>query len=107
IARTLACDRYHVAGAAAEAAVRKIGAPMVPALAMTVREPVDWDLGGMRCVLASLGVLGDLSDGERRIAGMALMSVLYEGYPVAPTRWTRPARAIGRAASVFVTIALT
>ena len=101
LVRALACDPDFVVRAAANAAVQSLGSSAIPSMVETVREQIDWDLDGMRALLTGFGDHADLPDSARRAAGIALMDVLYENFPQAPRRWTRPARRVGRLVAIF------
>jgi len=61
----------------------------------------------MRELLVRLGSAAGLSESARRNVGMALIDVLYENFPIAPRRWMKPAREIGRFVGLLVTIGMT
>lgn len=102
IARTLICDPSAQVRTAAAAAVGALGDSIIPCLVETLRGPDDWELEGMRALVASLGDARHAVDKTRREAGMALTSVLYENLPAAPKRWARPAKKLGRTAAMLV-----
>ena len=106
LTRTLACDPDFVVREAALAAVQSLEAAATSSLIEVVHEQVDWELDGMRHVLTALAGPEELSGSDRRAVGMALTDVLYENFPPAPRRWTRPARQIGKATSLLVMLTL-
>ncbi len=106
LVHVLACDPDFVVRAAANAAVQRLGSSAVPVIVETIRRQIDWDLDGMRALLTGLGDHGDLSDADRRAAGMVLMDVLYENFPETPRRWSRHAPRVGRLGAIVATAAM-
>jgi hypothetical protein len=96
IARTLVADPDFTVRAAAAAAIEALGSAAIPALACALREKSEWQLDGMRSLVAHLGSAPDVSDVDRKTACAALADVLYDNFPLAPKRWTRSSAKIGR-----------
>ncbi|HLJ57580.1 MAG TPA: hypothetical protein VKT77_21265, partial [Chthonomonadaceae bacterium] len=104
---TLACESDCQVRLAANRAIRKLGSAAIGPMAMAIREQINWNVDGMRALLTAFGDRAEPNETERRIAGMALMEVLYENYPLAPRRWTRYARRLGQMVSALSTTLLT